>query len=408
MDYHHIVRQPIFNRQRQLHSYELLLRRAPLPDMDEPPPDITEEAMLRPKGPHKLATTLDMTAGLPAMIQFDTAELLEMAPLSIPKKQLIVRVASSVRPTSDVINALIKICNRGYQLAVHLPNDPTWEPIYPLLSYVLVNLKTDSQEAIVALKAQLDESGVNYQSMAIGVDSYKHFVQAKKLGFSLFQGTFFSRPQGHNPIDLTPQQEKLVQLICECSKPAADLLLMSSIIETDRAITERLIKYVNSPAFLRGNPIENLTQALVYLGEDEVKRFATVIAVGQLNDSKPAELLRLAITRARFCELLAKEQNNTVDPARAFLVGLFSTLDAVMDAQLTELLQRLSLNTDVRQALIDHKGMMAGYLAVVSTMEKGSWARLKTALDRLKVPEESLVRMYKDAIQWANAYERDK
>lgn len=404
MDYYHIVRQPIFQKKRQLYAYELVLRRKPLAASDADG-DVADEAMVREKGPFQLKTIAEWTAGKMAMIAFDTESLLGMAPLGLPKKHLIFTLTDDVEPSRDVVDAIIKIKNRGYSLALNLPTDPLWEPIYPLIDIVKVNHRATAPETLQAVKEALERFTIRY--MATHLDTYAEFAAAREQVYDYYQGAFFSRPQAQRTVKLSEEQAMLVTLIAECNKPAADLQLMSDIIETDQKMTEHLLKYVNSPAFLRGNPIETLPQALVYLGEDEVKRFATVIATGQLSPSKPAELIRLAITRARFCELLAREQGG-VDPARAFVVGLFSLLDAVMDDKLEALIERLALNTDVRTALIQHKGLLAGFLAVIRMLERGDWPRLYLAVTRLKLDDKSINGLYKEAIHWANAYDPEK
>ncbi|MFY0663638.1 MAG: HDOD domain-containing protein [Natronospirillum sp.] len=405
MDYYHIVRQPIFQKKRQLHAYELILRRTPLGAPEPSDADIADGEMVREPGPFQLKTIADLTAGKHGMVTFDAESLLAMAPLALPKKHLIMALASDLQPSTDVINAIIKIKNRGYSLAIDLPTDPAWEPIYPLINIVKVNHRATAPETLQAVKEALERFDVRY--MATHLDTYNDFSEAREQEYDYFQGQFFARPQAQRTVKLSEEQALLVTLISECNKPAADLKLMSDIIETDQDMTDRLLKYVNSPAFLRGNPIETLPQALVYLGEDEVKRFATVIATGQLSPSKPAELIRLAIARARFCELLAREQA-LVDPARAFVVGLFSLLDAVMDDKLEALLERLLLNTDVRTALIQHKGLLAGYLAVIRMLERADWTRLFTAVSRLKLEDKTINGLYREAIHWANAYDPDK
>lgn len=97
------------------------------------------------------------------------------------------------------------------------------------------------------------------------------------------------------------------------------------------------------------------------------------------------------------CELLCDfiGQGN---PGAAFIVGLFSTLDAMLNALPRELLDNLPVVGDVKLALLDAQGVYGYYLDVVLAHEKADWARVDS--DRLT--QSSVSDLYVQSIQWAD------
>jgi EAL and modified HD-GYP domain-containing signal transduction protein len=111
---------------------------------------------------------------------------------------------------------------------------------------------------------------------------------------------------------------------------------------------------------------------------------------------KPPELKTEALIRAKMATGLAAELE--LDQAdRAFTVGLFSTLDALLDLPLEEAVGTLPLTTEVNEALLDLKGPLGEVLATVLAYEGGDWEQ---AL-RLAVEPARLKEIYLDSVEWA-------
>ena len=52
--------------------------------------------------------------------------------------------------------------------------------------------------------------------------------------------------------------------------------------------------------------IGSLPQALIYLGEGNVRKWVMLAALPKMASGKPAELVTASLIRARFCELAAE------------------------------------------------------------------------------------------------------
>jgi c-di-GMP-related signal transduction protein len=82
---------------------------------------------------------------------------------------------------------------------------------------------------------------------------------------------------------------------------------LEKLIVRDMGISYKLFKYLNSAFFARVSRVASVKQALVFLGEKEIRRFVSLIAMSRLAEGKPTELVRAACIRGKFCELLGTD-----------------------------------------------------------------------------------------------------
>src|SRR5690606_11897514 len=109
-----------------------------------------------------------------------------------------------------------------------------------------------------------------------------------------------------------------------------DFAHVNSIIERDVSLSYRLLRFINNPMVNKRQKITSLRHALNYMGQIEIKKFIALLALANLNDNKPPELIHLSLVRAKFCELVADSKGEFNNPPMGFLVGLLSMLDALL------------------------------------------------------------------------------
>ena len=129
-----------------------------------------------------------------------------------------------------------------------------------------------------------------------------------------------------------------------------------------------LLKYLNSASFSFKNPIEQIQQAIVILGIDETKKWVTLISLRSI-PSKPLELIKHALVRAKLAEHIALEKTKA-HPSSFFLMGLLSTLDALLDMTMKEALKLMPLKSEIIDALVEQKGEMGDVLKIIIKHEQ--------------------------------------
>jgi len=163
----------------------------------------------------------------------------------------------------------------------------------------------------------------------------------------------------------------LLQIIAEVNRPEFDIQKIEALIAPDVSLAYKLLRYINSAFFAKAQRISSIQQALVYMGEAEIRRFASLVTMSNLAKGKPGELIRAACIRGKFCELLGAIIVQPVKPAELFTPGKFSLIDAILDQPMLKVMNELPLVDDIKTALIERKGRLIGYLLLAETYEKG-------------------------------------
>ncbi|RUO25802.1 EAL domain-containing protein [Aliidiomarina minuta] len=395
----YLARQPILNRCQRLFGYELLFRdgeQNAFPNVDD---DVATARLI--ENSQLQHTIAELTEHKLAFINFAEGGLLSDLPRLLSPSDVVIEVLESVTPSPAVQNKLQTLKELGYRIALDDYNfDPEWQKVFPYLSIIKVDLQAYTYRQLQVLKHQIRGTGIAL--LAEKVETRQQFSDALEDGFEYFQGYFFSKPEMLKKRNISPTKAACTELLAETSREQFDFKYVTEILQRDVALSYRLLRFVNAAAFGRAKKVTSLHQAVIFLGVEEVKRFVTLAVTAALNDDKPSELIRLAITRARFCELLSQHhEHKTVNSNQAFLVGLFSLLDAMFDEELKVALNRLNLTDSIQSALVERRGALAFYLALIEQYEKANWQKVDIICKRLKVDPEQIPELYIQANNWA-------
>ncbi|MCU4676015.1 HDOD domain-containing protein [Catenovulum sp. 2E275] len=395
------ARQPIFNKNKELFAYELLFRDSiinafPNIDGDQATSKLIEGSQFN-------LGLEDFTDHHPAFINFSDELIIKGYPQLIPNDQLVVEILENARPTKKLLQSVIELKNAGYKVALDdYEHNPVWLHFFPYVDIIKVDLRASSAEQILEIKQAASAYPIDL--LAEKVETYEEFNAAIELGFKYFQGYFFSEPEMMQSKALAPSQLSLAELLYESSKPEIDLDTIIDIFQRDVTLSFKLLRYANSAIFKRRNDIETIRQAIVVLGQLELKKFLAVLFAAQINTTKPIELVRLSMSRANFCEAIAKHHAQLRDPSTAFLSGMLSVIDAILDEPVESVMNKLPLSEDIKNALINKKGIIADYLSLVEHYEKAQWTEANLLINKLDLEPDQVPEFYNTAIQWASEH----
>lgn len=237
--------------------------------------------------------------------------------------------------------------------------------------------------------------------LAEKVETNRQFKEALNLGFDYFQGYFFSRPEVIKSISLTPAQTSVAGLLNKVAAEEPNFDEIAQLFELDVTLSFKLLRYAQSATFKRRNPIKNIKQAVLMLGKVELQRFVGLLFAAQFSSDKPQELIRLSMQRAKFCELIAPHCNQSNDSSSAFLTGMLSLIDAMLDADLNAIISDLPLSQDIKLALTQKQGWLADCIALCIDFEKGIWHKMEDSCKRLNIPYTGILKEYQIASDWA-------
>ena len=117
--------------------------------------------------------------------------------------------------------------------------------------------------------------------------------------------------------------------------------------------------------------MQSIVHALNLLGKDELRKWVSVMAAISLSGPRTTELIRMALTRARFCELLAEHLK--LQATDFFLVGLFSLLDAILGRAMARIIELIPISTVCSDALCGVSNPLRQVLELAIACERGRW-----------------------------------
>ncbi|MBU0664667.1 MAG: HDOD domain-containing protein [Proteobacteria bacterium] len=327
--------------------------------------------------------------------------LIREVPAMFPPRSIVVEILEDVKPREDVIASCQYLTDNGYTLAL---DDFVYSrnhiPLLELAKIVKIDFTQNSNDQIV----ELVEISKKYHCklLAEKIETYAEYNLASSMGFVYFQGYFFAKPEVLKNKEISSSQMIYMQLIMEVNRAEFEINKLESLIKQDVAISYKLIKYLNSAYYSRLQPLSSIRQAIAFLGERGTKMFVSLIATSKLSENKPDELIRVSCIRARFLELLGKELQQ--DQGAFFLLGLFSLLDAMLDASMESLMKQLPISAEITQALVYKTGPLFPYLQLIQFYEVGRWAELDAAMDHLHLKGTKIVNFYLDAVRWSGYF----
>ena len=398
--YFYAARQPILDKDKQLFAYELLFRDGidnvfPEVDGDEATSKMIEASRFN-------IGLSEFTGGKPAFINFTIETLNSHYPEMLTPKEVVVEILETVKPGKRLLAHCKDLHEKGYTIALDdYIHQKVWAHFYPYINIIKLDWQVLSLDDIKVLKDAI-AAYPHIKLLAEKVETYEEYEQALSLGCELFQGFFFSKPEIVKTKSLSPSQVAMAELLYETSKPELDLSSITSVFERDVTLSYKLLRYANSPIFRRRSEISTIKQALVILGSGELQRFIALMFAVNANPNKPSELINLSMARAKFCESISEILSSQVDVSIAFLTGLLSLIDAILDEKIETVLESLPLSQSIKDPLLTKKGTMADIIKLVSLIEHADWEATDVIIDSLTLEKEQVLTAYNKALVWAD------
>jgi len=398
----YIARQPIFKKGLKLFAYELLFRGSSTAgdflhaDADQATSQVVMESFYS-RGVDSI------TGGKPAFINFTSTLLLENVATLFPKDQLIVEILEDVEPTAEIIKACRELNSLGYTLAMDdFVYRPELDPLIELSKIIKFDFLLSAPRDIAEMLTTFNHKGKVLLAEKIETDEMYDF--AADMGFSLFQGYFFSKPVTVATKALSPLKLSCISLLKEISSgdEYLDFNNMAEAIRTDVALSYKLLRLVNSAFFGLRKEVADIMRAMTILGTREIRKWVYMITLSGLGSDKPDEIVKMSMIRGRFLESLSKKCARNISDEAVFQTGLFSMLDVLMDMPMKSALEGMNLADEVLAALIDNSGPIYDLLDLVISLERSDWFKVESLTTKLNVNATVLSELYLEAVTWMN------
>lgn len=394
-----IARQPILDRRLQVYGYELLYRSGwGQHYAGEDSAQATIEL---------LSTSLlvngfsDLTGGKLGFVNVPERLLLDDLLMVLPPHLAIIEILETVPATPEVLRAVQRLKEAGYCIALDdYIDEPERAPFVPLSDILKIDFLGIEPKARRELAKRLRGDGKRL--LAEKVEAHRDFEEAMDMGYELFQGYHFSRPETRVRRDIPQSKLSYLQFLRELFKPKLDLDVLEGIIKHEMSLSVKLLRYLNSARFSPEDEIDSIQRALVTLGEKPLRQWGSLVAMTCLGEEKPLELVNMCMVRARFCELLGLEEGDGSNPLDFFLTGMFSGLDALVDRPLREALGEIGLKEDIERAIRGDGSALARACRLALACEKGELGLYHAITRAAGVSETRVAELYAEALRWAD------
>ncbi len=399
--YSFVARQPILDAKMRTYAYELLFRQG----LSNAFPNISsEKATITLLEEQFLSQPIESLVGDKiSFVNFPYSLIIEGIIDSLPPQKVVIEILEDASPNDKLLESVIGLKHRHYTIALDdFTMDSSWDRFLPYVDIIKFDWRLSSHEQIQEYINSHADQMEHIKCLAEKIETKEEFEIAKQMGFKLFQGYFFSKPEVVKQKSLSANQVVVTQLFTETIKENMDYDKIEKILTQDQSLAYKLLSYVNNVRYGTSDPITSFKHAVVFLGKENMRRFISLVYATCINENKPSELSRMSLVRARFCELISQMRQGKVDQQDAFMCGLFSLLDAMMDRPFEEIISMMPIRDTIKQALIEKRGELAFYIGLVLDYETLNWPRVKVRVQKLGIDEQVAIDTYLEATKWAN------
>ncbi|MCL2719318.1 MAG: diguanylate cyclase [Lachnospiraceae bacterium] len=318
----------------------------------------------------------------------------------LPKEKFIVQVSPSISMKMSDMHTCMELRKRGYKLAI---SGLKSADVTPDLLKTADYFKFCPDDKNYAAQKRIIASYPRIRFIAVNVNTLSDFQAAKESGFKLYQGYYFNEPVATTKTkEIAPIKVNYVQLLRLSSTDGPmDFQEISDIISHDVALTYKLLKILNSAAVGLRN-VSSIAMAVAYMGEENLKKWISVLALRGIAEDQPMEIFRMSLIRARFGELLAPYFRIKYDPKKIFMVGMLSLLHVALEMSKEQLMQEMPVAEDIQESLLTKSGVYTGLLRFYENYEYANWDDVSEFTDENRLDAQLVNDSYIEAVKWYN------
>ena len=385
-------RQPIFDREGRLKAYELLFR-----DAHTDSAGVVDGSRATAQVIANALTEFDLDDVVgqhKAFINFTSELLVSDIVYLLPKERTVIEVLEDVSVTPKLVAAVAKLAADGYHIALDdFEYSPAWDPLIAVAQTVKLDVLALGEKSLASHVDRLRRYDLTL--LAEKVEDQAQHNTLLDMGFDLFQGFYYAKPNVVSRARIPQNHLAVVRLLGALNNPAAGIEEIEALVAEDVSLSYRLMRYMNSAFVAVPQKVESIRRAVIYFGMDMLRHWASLLVMASV-DGKPKAIMESALVRARMCEGLARACDEK-EPDSFFTVGLFSILDALLDAPMETIVAPLPFSSAIKDALIKGKGTQGSALSCVCAYEQCHWE----GVEFRHLPRAEIGRIYLESIEWA-------
>jgi len=382
-------RQPILDRNHNLVAFELLFRQEEAEEAAHVTSDLSASAnvIVNAYGKFGIHNVLGHQRGFinadPDLILSDIISLL-------PSKHIVLEVKESASITLEFLQRCKELKQKGYQFALDniVTINSQVELLLPLVSVVKIDVLALTRNQLTQLVDQLNHWPVLL--LALKVENQEQEAHCRQLGFQMFQGYYFAKPEVMSIKRADPGKIpllKLLALVTQDNDQNSDIDAIEKEFKHQPGLSYNLLRMVNSGSDGLPLKINSIKQAVQLMGRKQLQKWIQLLLYtsSQSTDSLSDEITQTAVTRGKLMELIARAErpHDKNHHERAYMVGILSLLDQLLGIEMRQIVNKLGISDDMNQALLNRQGRLGQALKLIEAKEKGETASIPSLLSEL-------------------------
>ncbi|MBE6053701.1 MAG: HDOD domain-containing protein [Clostridium sartagoforme] len=320
----------------------------------------------------------------------------------LPKENVVIEVLETVNPSQEIIHKLSFLKELGYLIAL----DDVIDSEY-LLSFIdLIDIvKVDFMQSTAEMRKEIACicNKYNIKMLAEKIESNDDLCEAKELGFSFFQGYYYSKPSIFLGKDIAIKNTSIFMLLVELMKENYDIDKVEYVMKTDIALTYKFLKFINSSYFNFLQEVKSIKQAIMLIGREELKKWLSILSLAEMSSVNDGYADSIII-RAKFCEEIARVIK-CKDESSAFMVGLFSNIHLMIEKDINYVVKELPLNIEIKKALLGEQNIFRDILDLALAYENINSNKITEIRKKLSISEGLLWTIYSESVEWCGNIE---
>lgn len=401
----YIVRQPIKNSKNQITAYELLYcgENQAYGNSDD---SVNEFAVADTIYSFLMQNVDKSLKDAVHFMTFTTTLLMKKTPNLFEKDRLVIQIDDSVVIHPLALRFVQQYARDGYQIAVNeFQFAPRYLSLIDFIDYIKLNIKATSESSVKNI-VNLARS-MNKKVIATEIDSKELYDQAIDLGVEALEGSYVAKQMATKAHSSGYLQSNFFRLMVAVVKEEPDMEEIENIISMDATLSYGLLRVANTAYFSTKHRVTTIRQAIMTLGIAQLKQWIYLLSSTNTDneiDESAEEFLKLSFMRANFCsELMPYLKDMPISRQEAYLMGMFSTLDYLIDAPLEEILSTVPMPDEVKTALLQKEGRCGQLFSLVLSYEQADWSEITAYAQALSIPTHVLTNVYFNCTESVNA-----
>lgn len=394
----YIARQPIYNSDKTLFGYELLYRNS-----DKNCYSSVDDDRATRELTYNILSEFDfssLTNEKYGFVNFTRESLMSDLPLLFNPKNIIIEILENVVIDNKLIDRIAFLKKNKYTLALDdFIDDGTYEELLPYIDIIKVEYNLLNPEIRTRIAQKYAEAK---KLVAERIETLEEYNEAINDGYRLFQGYYFSKPIMISKASIGIASSTYLRLWREMSKDEPSFEVLANTIKLDAGLTYKLLSLMNTPVYYRGRKITSIKEALVRLGLKETKRWVMVFFLKDVSKTDNDEFSKISLIRAIFMEKLIIKlgyRNMTQD---AYMVGLLSMIDNILEEDIISILDALDLSKNTKDALMNKEGIIFEALECIKEYEFRNWDKVEAFNRQYNLDKNTISTMYLESLKYAD------